>query len=221
MRVLVFRLRGPLGHFRRAYTTTSARTHSFPPRTAILGIIGAILGIDRKKLHRTLGNLKVSVSIEKPIRRRLLSVNYLHTKETGRTQIPLEVLITPSFLVFVSDESFKDFKALEDMLKKGESVFTPYLGMSEFIAKVEYIGTYKCYETVAPSIVHTVVPSSLRIKPEKDVLYLKERAVRAMNDMRNYIEHETYTLRPDGKPILIAEGKLCELEEKGWVVAWM
>ncbi len=223
MRTVVFRIRGPFGHFRKVYTTTSANTYSFPPRTAILGLIGAILGIENRPLSnhiKELGNLKVSAALEKPIRKTTISVNYLHTKERKRTQIPLEVLRDPSFLIFVSEENFEKFDTFCEMIKQGESVFTPYLGISEFIAKIEFVGVFETSLCHLPCEVHSVVSSTqVKVKPEKGILYLKERAVRQMDEFRNYKEHSTYILSATGKPLKIVEGEVYSVGR--WNIAWM
>jgi len=46
MKVLVFDVSSDYAHFRQPYSTTSSLTYAIPPRTAIFGLIGAILGID-------------------------------------------------------------------------------------------------------------------------------------------------------------------------------
>ena len=46
--LLIFDIRGEYGHFRKYNTTTSPLTYSIPTRTAIAGILGAILGMERE-----------------------------------------------------------------------------------------------------------------------------------------------------------------------------
>ena len=47
--VLIFDVWAPFGYFRKPYTTNTALTYSFIPRSAIEGLVAAILGIDRKE----------------------------------------------------------------------------------------------------------------------------------------------------------------------------
>jgi CRISPR-associated protein Cas5h len=48
MKLIIFRLSGRLGHFLRAEGGASAPTsYPVPPRTAILGILGAVLGLEK------------------------------------------------------------------------------------------------------------------------------------------------------------------------------
>ena len=46
--VLIFDIQGEYGHFRKYNTTTSPLTYSIPTSTAIAGILGAILGMERE-----------------------------------------------------------------------------------------------------------------------------------------------------------------------------
>lgn len=221
MNVLVFRIKGPYAHFRRVYTTTSASSYSFPTRTAILGIIGAIIGIERKARAEHLKYLKdldVTTSLEKPVNKMRIPLNYQSIKESGRIQIPLEVIKNPSYLIFVKE--FEYYEKLKNFLENKETVFTPYLGISEFIASFEYVGEYELKEAPLPCEVSSVIPSSkVKIEPESGVLYVKERATRSMDEKRNYLEHETYILRKDAKPIRVTEGKVFSVGR--WNIIWM
>lgn len=46
--LLIFDIKGEYGHFRKYNTTTSPLTYSIPTRTAIAGMLGAILGMERE-----------------------------------------------------------------------------------------------------------------------------------------------------------------------------
>ena len=48
MKVLVFDIYGDLAHFRKFYTTSSPLTFPFPPPSTIKGMLGAIIGVDKK-----------------------------------------------------------------------------------------------------------------------------------------------------------------------------
>ena len=45
-KLLVFEIEGVFAHFRKGYTTTSPLTYDFPPRTVLIGMLGAMLGFD-------------------------------------------------------------------------------------------------------------------------------------------------------------------------------
>ena len=63
-RVIVFDVWGDYAHFRKNYSTSSPLTYSFPPRTALSGLIGAIAGLDKSNYGSSLfsmGDLWISI----------------------------------------------------------------------------------------------------------------------------------------------------------------
>jgi CRISPR-associated protein Cas5h len=53
VKVIVFDIWGDYGHFKKFHTTASPLTFSFPPPTAVIGIVAAILGIDKENYWDT------------------------------------------------------------------------------------------------------------------------------------------------------------------------
>ena len=47
---IIFDVYGEYGHFRKFNTTTSPLTYSIPTPSAIFGLLGAVLGIEREDL---------------------------------------------------------------------------------------------------------------------------------------------------------------------------
>ena len=63
-KVLVFEVYGKYAHFKKPYTTTSPLTYSIPSRTALTGIIGAIIGIEKNENNVLLNYEHCKLSIE-------------------------------------------------------------------------------------------------------------------------------------------------------------
>ena len=77
--ITVFDVWAPFAYFRKAFTTTSALTFSFIPRSAIEGLIGAILGIRRSALFTFLANAKIAIEILTEVKKIPFSVNYTNS----------------------------------------------------------------------------------------------------------------------------------------------
>lgn len=60
--VVVFRYRAKFGHFLRAEASVSALTYPAPPRTALLGVIGAVLGLAKDTPQVELKDSRIAVS---------------------------------------------------------------------------------------------------------------------------------------------------------------
>lgn len=156
-KVLIFDVESEYGHFRKFNTTTSPLTYSFPTRSALIGLVGAVLGIERENSSGVLPdtqkpiteifskvNAAIAVQLLNPVKKVNIGFNLLNTKASffeidNRTQIEFELLKHPKFRVFISCLDSKIQSNLEQSIQNGKSHFTPYLGLSQFTAKLEFV----------------------------------------------------------------------------------
>src|SRR5918995_594562 len=59
---VVFEYAGRFGHFLRAEASVSALSYPVPPRTVLLGVIGAVLGLEKDTPQVELAEALISVS---------------------------------------------------------------------------------------------------------------------------------------------------------------
>jgi CRISPR-associated protein Cas5h len=155
--ILIFNISGEYGHFRKFNTTTSPLTYSIPPRTAIIGIIGAILGIEREEdnnkfkpdvipLQEQFGksNAEIAIQIINPIKKKNVCFNLIDTKHSffnikNRTQIEFELLQDVEYRIFFSFSQKDIFETVTERIKNKNHHFTPYLGLSQFTASIEFV----------------------------------------------------------------------------------
>jgi CRISPR-associated protein Cas5, Hmari subtype len=164
--IVIFRVSGRYAHFRRPYTNVSSLSYPFPPRPTIAGLLGAILGIQKYKVADTFNeiSLTVAVAIEKQVKTVTHVTNFRQdgiggidysitkpkkgwkSKELKNippynevTQIPMELLRNPSLMIYVHLNNKSMFSELVSRLKTNRFVYTPCLGLSEFLASVEYV----------------------------------------------------------------------------------
>jgi len=164
--IVVFRISGKYAHFRRPYTNVSSLSYPFPPRPTIAGLLGAILGIQKDKVAEVFDEkkLKVAVVIEKQLKTVTHVTNFRQDgiggidysikkpkkswkpkelknvpKYNEATQIPMELLRNPSFLIYVHLDDNSMFSELVSRLETNRFVYTPCLGLSEFLANLEYV----------------------------------------------------------------------------------
>ncbi|MDY6865369.1 MAG: type I-B CRISPR-associated protein Cas5b [Halobacteriota archaeon] len=160
-RVLIFDIKGPMAHFRKYYTNSSSLSYLFPPRTVVIGLIAGLLGLPSERHTKEIEdvyyekfdikNCLVAVSLRSKIRQIMQTVNYIRTKSlsevdgsSGGTQIPLEILlpendydVTYRVYFYHLDEDI--YIELKGRLEKEKFVFPPYLGITEFLASIDYI----------------------------------------------------------------------------------
>lgn len=162
--IISFRYHAKYGHFRKPYSNVSSLSYPFPPRTALAGLIGAILGTPKAEVPIRFddSNLKVAVEIEKPVKTITHvtnlrqdgpgGINYSikRSKNTKKqtelkntpewnkaTQIPQELLRCPSFILYIHLKG--NMKEFVSRIKSERYVYTPCMGLSGFLARLEYI----------------------------------------------------------------------------------
>lgn len=146
-RVLSFSLEGQFAHFRRGYSSRTALTFPFPPKTALAGVVGAILGTPLPNPGWTLDPAAFSVAVKPnvPVRTMMFPVTYRQAppgfaKNADPTLIPLEFIVRPSYTVYVSLADETLMADLKQRLQDHTAVYTPCLGITELIADVRYLG---------------------------------------------------------------------------------
>lgn len=159
---LIFDVSGEYGHFRKFNTTTSPLTYSIPTPSAIFGILGAILGIEREDSNNKIRegeehlreifsaeNAAVAIKPLSEIKKVNIGFNLLDTGSyqtffniTNRTQIEYEILKDPNFRIYLNWEHPLKME-LGERLKNKRFHFNPYLGISQMTASIDYIDEKK------------------------------------------------------------------------------
>lgn len=189
-KVLIFDVWGDYAHFRRFYTTTSPLTFPIPPRTALCGLIGAIIGLEKENneylKYFTIDKAFIGLKIDEghPLKKVMIAENLIHTKNakgpgmnliTERTQINFEFLKDPKYRIYFyhTDEIYHTdettvYQQLKENLISHKSVYTPCLGLSENIANFEFIGEFKAKSEITDEYVqiNSVLPMEKIVEKE-------------------------------------------------------
>lgn len=146
MNVIGFKIYSDFGHFRKHYTNMSAMSFFVPPRTAIAGIVGAIIGIDRSVLYDkiTIDNCFISIIPTCSLQKRVITQNYLRGwyggKPENKNPTNIQLIYKPQYIIYFKhdDNSINDI--LIRNLQNHEPVYVPYMGNNRHILNFEYIG---------------------------------------------------------------------------------
>ena len=161
--IISFRYHAKYGHFRKPYSNVSSLSYPFPPRTALAGLLGAVLGVPKAEVPLKFDekNLRVAVEIDRPIKT-ITHVTNLRQDSAGgidysikrsrkikQTElknipdwnkaalIPQEILRRPSYLIYINLRD--NMSELVSRIKNKRSVYTPCMGLSGFLAELDYI----------------------------------------------------------------------------------
>ncbi len=151
MKVIGFNLSGKYALFTKPYTKNQPQSFIIPPKTAIAGMIGGILGYSRDEYQERLKNLKYSVVL-KNVSKYTTRFNLLQGKNASfnysknplrnppergqRSPTTFELLKNPSWDIFISldDELLIE---LQNRIKNSLFEYVPYLGIANAFAKLE------------------------------------------------------------------------------------
>ncbi|MCD5424845.1 MAG: type I-B CRISPR-associated protein Cas5b [Methanosarcinaceae archaeon] len=179
IRILVFDVWGDFAHFRRFYTTTSPLSFPIPPRTALCGLIGAIIGKEKENNaylnYFTLGYAKIGLKLLKPIKTTVIAENLIHTKNSkgvgmnlikangGRSQINFEFLKDQKYRIYFHHIDEELYNNLKRNLINHHSIYTPCLGLSENIANFKFIGEVEAQSNESENFINieSIVPSEM------------------------------------------------------------
>ena len=169
-KVLVFDVSGEYAHFRKFNTTSSPLTFNLPTRPAIAGLLGAILGIEREVSPNiyTAGTIPVnelfhpdkcimSVQILNRTKKTQIGFNLLDTSKQGssffniknRTQIEFEFLKDAAFRIYLQHKDENLMQELTERIENRRHHFTPYLGLAQLTADIQFVGIQECVKTAA------------------------------------------------------------------------
>jgi len=226
-RVIVFDVWGDYAHFRKNYSTSSPLTYSFPPRTALSGLIGAIAGLDKSDYFCNFfrNGALIGCRIMSPVKKVRIGENLIDTKSAlkmhlikNRTQIRFEFVKDPKYRIYFthSDEEF--YKKILKMLSSHQSIYTPCLGLSQLICNFEYVGEY---ELVAAGEevqeISSVVPGKFiqETEFEEGKEYFSEVMPCEMGEAREVTDYREILFERNGKSIRAKASEMWELKDGG------
>lgn len=231
MKILCFDVWGSYAHFRKFYTTSSPLSFSIPPRTAISGLLGAMLGFAEEYIEIfSPDKSMIGVEVVNPIKKVRMGKNIINTKgnywipvrkgrHEPRTQVRREFIKDPKYRIYVHHEDSELMNRLQKMLSEHKSVFTPYLGISECIASFEYGGIVEAnLEKVERLPIRTIIPSEFLVSDEPIEFeagkqYRKERMPIYMNRERVVQKYDDVLFEDQGLEIK-ARVKKCWITEE-------
>jgi CRISPR-associated protein Cas5h len=146
---IVFDIWADYAHFKKPYTTTSPLTFSIPPISSLMGLISAIIGIDKNKYTSEFSreNSKFGIKITKPVKKVRMGLNLISTNKTffeieNRKPTKIEYLKDPAYRIYFNHTNKDLCDRLIYNLRYHLTEYTVSLGLSENIANFNFVGEY-------------------------------------------------------------------------------
>jgi CRISPR-associated protein Cas5h len=180
---LSFTVHGPWAHFRRVDTTTEKLTYRVIPRTTVAGLIAAVLGRPRDSYYETFApdNSAIAISPQGELQTMPIPMLTLPTEAgdiktaagvSGKTVVDpdtiakerkrrtFEYVVDPAYRIDVVLDDTETFETLTSRLQAGMSTYTPYLGKSECLARIDEVQLSVVESAPDASVVSSTVPET-------------------------------------------------------------
>jgi len=148
MKGIQIRIKGNWGHFKKPETNNNPLSHDIITKTALIGMIGAVIGIERDDMKELFPQLSEDFIYNVQLESKLKKVSWGFTSKSAYEPITsgspkyFEFLKTPSFIVILairSNRSLDIFNKFTTYIKEGKAVYTPILGWHNCPADLEFI----------------------------------------------------------------------------------
>ncbi len=223
-KVIVFDVWGDYAHFRKNYSTSSPLTYSFPPRTAISGLIGAIAGLDKVEYfkHFFKDRAEIGCKIREPVKKVRIGHNLIDTKSAvkmhiikNRTQIRFEFVKDPKYRIYFSHSDEQLHRKFKDLLINHQSVYTPCLGLSQLVCNFAFVGEFGI-RRLGDEIqtIDSVVPGKCLLETDFEMgkEYFSEVMPGEMGAEREVTDYSEVLFERNGKGIRARAKNLWEVE---------
>jgi len=149
--LLVFDLWGQYAHYKKIFATTTALTYPIPVKTALYGMFGAMLGLEKQdnqylKFFQP-GQCKVGIQILNPITYQKININLRSVfgpmkPNDNRKPTMVEFIYRPYYRIFFTHSDRQVYENMRTCLFSKQVVFTPTLGLANLLANYEWVGEY-------------------------------------------------------------------------------
>ncbi len=125
MKVLVFDIKAPIGHFKRPDTTATHLTYPFITRTAIRGLLGAVIGL--KEFD---GDAFIGIQLLNPVQTvsqelSLLGKGYLSSGPSFNRPTAVELVVNPHYRIYFTGAYYDQ---IAQAIKVSKSYYHTYMG---------------------------------------------------------------------------------------------
>ncbi|MCS6809538.1 MAG: type I-B CRISPR-associated protein Cas5b [Bacteroidota bacterium] len=212
-KALVFDIFGDYAHFRRYYTTMSPLTFSVPPGTALRGMLGAILGIDREVAPEHFHDVELSLRILNPIKKVTIPINYIQVESSSHfSRYPahkptnIEFVKDPTYRVYVRTSNTTTYTTLHEKLSRHESVYTLSFGISEALANFTFVGEFDIQPIDTGTLgIDSMIPIEYvhALPSTGDLQCFTEKLPMKMLNNREVIEYREFLFERTGTRLLL------------------
>ena len=195
MEILAFSIRGKFAHFRKYYANNTAMSFSIPPRTSIIGMLAAIVGIEKEQYHECFKSekLDVALAVKSSLKKNFYRLNLLSIKgpndfsgRGGHIQTPFEIVsgLNPrkdevTYRIYLRNKKMdhQDWIMIVNAVLNKKTVYNLTMGTANFHA---HIGDSVLYsddrlERLIPGSEFIPIGTTINISEIEDIRFADEQ----------------------------------------------
>lgn len=214
-KVIIFDVWGQCAHFKKIYVTTSALSYGVPFKTSIYGLIGAIIGLDKRQ-NEYLNQFneescKIGIQVINPIQLQRLNINLsdsLGPIGDNRKPTMMEFVKNPHYRIFFTHNNHELFNRLFKKTESKTSVYTPVLGLAHCLANFRLIALSNLVKKEGDAVINSVLLKSQVISFDQqhwteNEVHVQEQDMYPleMNAQREVIKRDSILFDINGKSI--------------------
>ena len=144
MNLVSFELEGDFAAFKDPSVTTNQIVYTIPSKSAVIGLIGALIGIDRpnslKEAYSSdyltlLKSTSIGITVNNAPQKVTFFTNHRSLKEPKTKPFKTELLISPNYTIFVNSKD-ETTKKLLAVLENSSFKYCPTLGHAYCLARI-------------------------------------------------------------------------------------
>lgn len=168
------------GHFSHPATVYSSLSYPIPPKTTVMGMLGAIMGETDYLFLRDIAYGCCIVRLDgkrnfcfNGVKDALkeLSAEKMQGFSKGHKQFYRELLVNPVYEIYcdIGALEVKHQEKLLALLQEGQSLYTLYMGINFCLASYRFLGVFEGAKTEEKAVIDSFVPTSARffLEPQK------------------------------------------------------
>ena len=224
--VVGFAIWADFGHFSHPATIYSSLTYPVPPKTTVMGMLGAIAGLDD---YFGLNAMRYSVEVEHLEGKRQFCFNGIKDalKELdpkkgggfrkGRKQFYRELLLQPRYRIYCDLSDVENDLRLRvvDALQKEAAHYPLYMGINFCLAEYRYMGEFEPITERQDEVwIDSIVPLDYDFVIEPNKQYTDVRMARSVSEGRLFGDFADYLVETTGQPILCKNAEFVQVGDK-------
>jgi CRISPR-associated protein Cas5h len=163
LKVVSFKASGEFAAFRDPSVTSNQTVYYIPSKTSVVGMVGAILGIERGHgveenyglpYRQLYGKIRIGIECEAIPEKVSFFTNHRSLKEPKTKPFKTELVFRPKYRIFVSSSDDGIVKKVYDAVSSANYVYPPYLGHAYCPATLSDAAMYEAKE-IGDTTFHT------------------------------------------------------------------